>query len=144
MSLHQGKFLPSPNPATRPFWDACKRRELIIQRCRNCAEHQFYPRSMCASCGSQDLHWVQASGSGTVLTWTVVRHPVSPAYADDVPYVIALVELDEGPRMMSQIVGSDPDSIRTGMTVEVCFEDRTDDITIPNFRSPGSGAADPA
>jgi len=140
VTRHKGKFLPVPNPATRPFWDACKRRELLIQKCPDCGAHQFYPRALCTSCGSLNLNWMRASGAGTVVSWTVVRHPVSPAYAEDVPFVIALVELEEGPRMMSQIVGGDPESVRSGMAVEVCFEDWTDEITMANFRCPGARA----
>jgi hypothetical protein len=70
-----------------------------------------------------------------VVTWTVVRHPVSPAYAADIPYVIALIELDEGPTMMAQIVDCAPESVHSGMPVDVCFEDWTEEITIPNFRT---------
>ena len=135
MSRHKGKFLPTPDPLTLPYWEACKRHELMIQECSQCGTRQFYPRSICTSCSDLDLSWVQASGSGTVVSWTVARLPVSPAYADDVPYVIALIKLDEGPVMMAQIVDSDPDSIQTGMPVDVCFEEWTEDITMPNFRA---------
>lgn len=134
MSKHEGKFLPSPKPATRPYWEACKRHELLIQECSQCGAQQFYPRTICASCSAAELHWVQASGFGTVVSWTIVRHPVSPAYAADIPYVIALIGLDEGPTMMAQIVDCEPESVQSGMPVEVCFEDWTPDITMPNFR----------
>ena len=134
MSKHEAKFLPSPTPTTQPYWEACKRHELLIQECSQCGLQQFYPRTICRSCSAADLRWVQASGFGTVVSWTVVRHPVSPAYAADIPYVIALIELDEGPTMMAQIVGCEPESVHGGIPVEVCFEDRTEEITMPNFR----------
>ena len=135
MSNHEGKFLPSPKPGTTQYWEACKRHELLIQECSQCGTKQFYPRTICSSCSATELQWVQASGSGTVVTWTVVRHPVSPAYAADIPYVIALIELDEGPTMMAQIVDCEPESVQSGMLVDVCFEDWTEEITIPNFRA---------
>ncbi len=134
MSRHEGKFLPIPNPVTRPYWEACQRHELLLQKCSQCGEHQFYPRIVCGSCASSELRWVQASGLGTVVSWTVVRHPVAAAYADDIPYVIALIQLDEGPTMMSQIVDCDPDSLSSSLQVEVCFEEWTEEITMPNFR----------
>jgi len=140
VNRHEGKFLPSPNPTTLPYWEACKRHELLIQECSLCGARQFYPRTMCSACSATELTWLQASGFGTVLSWTVVRHPVSPAYADDVPYVIALIELDEGPVMMAQVTHCEPESVQTGMPVEVCFEEWTEDITMPNFRArPGTG-----
>jgi len=77
---------------------------------------------------------VESSGNGTVLTWTIVRHPVSEAYAGDIPYVIALIKLQEGPTMMSQIIDCDPESVRSGMRVEVSFQDWTDEISMPVFR----------
>jgi len=135
VNKHEGKFLPSPDPVTLPYWEACKRRELLLQECSGCGAVQFYPRTICVSCSAVELNWVQASGFGTVVSWTVARLPVSPAYADDVPYVIALIELDEGPVMMAQIIGCEPESVQTGMPVDVCFEDWTDDITMPNFRA---------
>jgi len=128
-----GKFLPPPTPISQPFWDACNRRELIIQRCSACGRHQFYPRSFCTECGHAKPEWVPASGRGTVLTWTIVRRPVSEAYAAGAPYVIALVRLAEGPVMMSQITGCDPEQVKTGMPVEVVFQTWADGVTLPNF-----------
>ena len=134
MSRHEGKFLPSPNPATLPFWEACKRHELLIQECSRCGTRQFYPRSICGTCSAAAPAWQRASGSGTVISWTIVRHPVSPAYADDVPFVLALIELEEGPVMMAQIVDIGPESVQSGMPVDVCFEEWTEEITMPQFR----------
>jgi hypothetical protein len=96
--------------------------------------HQFYPRSICTGCSSSSLDWVKASGRGTVLSWTIVRHPVSEAYADDIPYVIALIKLQEGPTMMSQIIDCDPESVHSGMQVQVSFQDWTDEVSMPVFR----------
>lgn len=134
MSKHTGKFLPVPTPCTLPYWEGCKLHELRLQHCSQCDTRQFYPRSICSSCSSSELDWVAVSGRGTVLTWTIVRHPVSHAYADEVPYIIALIELEEGPVMMAQVIDCEPEAIQTGLPVDVCFEEWTGDITMPNFR----------
>lgn len=134
MSQHASKFLPQPQPGTKPFWDGCKRHVLLLQKCDQCGMYQFYPRSICTRCSASSLDWVEASGRGTVLTWTIVRHSVSEAYADDIPYVIALIKLQEGPTMMSQLIECDQESVQSGMRVQVSFQDWTDDISMPMFR----------
>ena len=134
MSTTQGKFLPRPTPGSKPFWDGCRDGELLIQHCAACGHYQFYPRILCTNCNSRDLGWARSAGSGKVITYTVVRHPVSPAYADDVPYVIALIRLGEGPVMMSNVVQCEPADVQTGMPVEVVFEAWSDEITMPVFR----------
>jgi uncharacterized OB-fold protein len=139
VNQHAGKFLPSPQPGTKPFWDGCKRHQLLLQKCSQCGTHQFYPRVICSSCSADSPEWVEASGTGTVLSWTIVRHPVSEAYADDVPYVIALIKLQEGPTMMSSIIDCNPESVQSGMRVEVSFQDWTDEISMPMFRLRSDG-----
>jgi uncharacterized OB-fold protein len=94
---------------------------------------QFYPRIVCTECTSRNLEWVKASGQGKIRTFTIVRLPVSEAYAADVPYVVALIELEEGPTMMSNVVDCDPEALRIGDPVQVLFEDWSDDISIPKF-----------
>jgi len=111
----------SPIPRTQLWWEAVERGELLIQRCASCGSYQFYPRVLCTRCWSEDLGWVQAIGSGRIWTFTVVRMPGHAAWAPDVPYVIALIELDEGPRMMSRVVDSDPREVRVGQRVRVNF-----------------------
>ncbi|MDR7551332.1 MAG: Zn-ribbon domain-containing OB-fold protein [Armatimonadota bacterium] len=128
------RLLPQPSPLTAPFWQAARRRELLVQRCCACAGFVFYPRWNCPHCGARDLEWVRVSGRGTVYTYTVARRPTHPAFADRVPYVIAIVELEEGPRMTTNIVGCDPDTVRIGMPVEAVFEDMSEDITLVMFR----------
>jgi uncharacterized OB-fold protein len=134
MSPHEGKFLPRPTPETATFWAGCREGRLLIQRCTACGQHQFYPRMVCTSCSSARLDWVEASGRGKVRSFTVVRRPVTEAYAADTPYVIALIELDEGPTLMSNVVDGDPARVSIGMPVEVLFEAWSDDITMPLFR----------
>ena len=127
--------LPVPTPETRPFWEAAHRHELLLQRCRACGRHHFYPRGACPHCLSADLEWQRVSGRGTLHTFTVV-HRGARNYPLPSPYVLAVVELEEGPRLMSNLVGVEahPGHIRIGMPVEVVFDDVTPEITLPRFR----------
>ncbi len=128
------KPLPVPTLETRAYWEGCKQHELRIQQCAACGQHQFYPRLYCSKCFSDRVEWVKASGRAKVTTFTIVRRPVSPAFADDVPYVVALVTLDEGPTMMTNIVGIAPEKVEIGMPVTVTFDDWTEEISIPKFK----------
>jgi uncharacterized OB-fold protein len=128
------KFMPAKNPETEAFWKACQQRRLLIQHCSHCDHYQFYPRSLCVSCGQRDPEWFEASGRGKVESWTVVRTPVSPAYAELIPYVIALIRLEEGPCMMGQLRDCDVESVQTGMAVTVVFEDWSEQVTMPLFK----------
>lgn len=127
------KHFPRPTPETEAYWQGCRNHELLIQRCVQCSEFQFYPRIICTNCASKNLEWVKAGGQGKILTYTVVRRAVSEAYAGDVPYVVALIRLDEGPTMMSNVVQCDPETLKIGDRVEVLFEDWSKDISIPKF-----------
>jgi uncharacterized OB-fold protein len=128
------KPVPVPKAETLPYWEGCKRHELKIQKCADCGNLQFYPRVICAKCFSDHVEWVKTSGRGTVLSYTVIYRPVSEAFAADVPYVLALVTLAEGPNMLTNIVGCPPEKVVIGMPVEVTFEDWTDEISIAKFR----------
>jgi len=89
------------DPTTAPFWDACREHRLMVQKCSDCSAHQFYPRPFCLACEGESLDWVEVSGSGTIYSKTVVRIPVTPDL--EPPYALAIVELDEGPRLLSNI-----------------------------------------
>ena len=133
--------LPEPTPETREFWDGAKRGELRIQRCRNCGEAYFYPRPFCPRCSSRDVEWFSASGRGKLHTY-VISHRAAPGFQDYTPYVIAIIELAEGPRMMTNIVGVEPkpENLPIDMAVEVTWEPH-EDITLPLFRPvAGDGA----
>ncbi len=134
MTDHSGKFLPRPRPETAAWWQSCRQHKLMIQRCSGCGAFQFYPRIVCSSCMSSQVEWVRSAGRGKVLTFTVCRLPVAEAYAADVPYVVALIRLDEGPTMMSNIVECDVESVAIGMPVEVVFENWSEEISVPQFR----------
>ena len=129
------KPMPVPDADSRPFWEACREHRLRIERCAECHAARFPPVAVCPHCGSPRSQWVTASGRGTVFSWIVVRHPVPrDVYAGEVPYVVALVELEEGVRMPTNIVGCAPEAIRPGMPVEVVFDDVSAEITLPRFR----------
>jgi uncharacterized OB-fold protein len=134
MTGQTDKFLPCPTPESAPFWQGCRDHKLLLQYCAACGAHQFYPRIICANCMSEQLEWREASGRGIVETYTIVTRAVSDAYAADAPYVIALITLDEGPRMMSNVIGCDVESVKCGVAVEVVFEQWSAEITMPKFR----------
>lgn len=115
--------LPIPTADTRPFWDACARGELVYQYCTACSRPQFYPRSLCVKCHSNVLEWRRSSGFGRVYSHTTVHRAPSPAFKGMVPYVIALVDLDEGFRVMLNILGCDPRSVAIGSRVRAVFRE---------------------
>lgn len=124
--------LPQPSALSQPFWDACKRGELVVQRCGDCGEHVFIPQVACTRCFSPKLAWVPSSGRGTVYSFTIVHRPQQPAFT--VPYVVAIVEMEEGWYTLTNIVGCDPEAVRIGLPVEVEFREMSDTITLPLFR----------
>ena len=125
--------LPRPYQDTAEYWAAAREHRFVIQRCNFCGKHQFYPRGVCSHCLSSELEWCEASGNGTVYSYSVNHRAPHPGFADDLPFVLAIVELEEGPRMMTNIVVSDPDSVTFGMAVRVTFDDVTDQVTLPKF-----------
>jgi len=130
--------LPVPTPETRPFWEAARRHELQIQACRACGTYLFFPRALCPRCFAADLEWRRVSGRGTLHTFTIVERG-QRGFPLATPYVLAVVELAEGPRMMTNLVGIEPDpaTVRIGMPVEVVFDDVTPEVTLPRFRPAG-------
>lgn len=128
------KTLPVPTEETRPYWEGCCAHELRIQQCGACGHFQFYPRLYCTACMSEQVAWVRASGRGRVVSFTVVYRPVTAAFAADVPYVVALIRLDEGPQLMSNVVGCEPERVTIGMAVTVTFEDWSEDVSVPKFQ----------
>ena len=127
------KPLPTIVGETRPYWEMCKRGQLMVQRCDSCQEYQFYPRGIGANCWSNDIQWVASSGRGTVWTFTVTYQNRTTGF-DQGPYVLALVELEEGVRMFTNVVECAPGDVKIGMPVEVTFVQATDQITIPYFK----------
>lgn len=116
---------------TEPWWKGTEAKSLLIQACNQCDHQQFYPRSTCTSCGSTDLAYKEATGTGRIYSFTVVHRAPHEAFTP--PYVVALVRLDEGPVMMTNITGCDPDDIRCDMAVTVTWEDLPDGRRLPMF-----------
>ena len=127
------KAAPKPTPETAPYWEAANRGELRIQQCNVCSRHYFYPRNACPHCGSTDVTWVTVSGRGRLHTY-VINHRPAPGFEEEAPYAIAVVELEEGPRMMANIVGvpNTPDELELDMPLEVRFESRGEQM-VPVF-----------
>lgn len=122
---------PAASALSAPFWAGCRAGELRVQRCPGCGHHQFYPRLQCVACGRPEPEWVVTAGRGTVSTFTRVHVPLSEAWADAVPYWVALVRLDEGPTLMTNLI--DTEDAQVGMAVEVRFHTRPDGTTVPQF-----------
>ena len=126
--------LPLPGPDDQAFWEGAKRHELLIQRCTGCGALRFWGRPMCSQCQSFDSEAVHASGRGTIWSFTTTYHGWSRAWREAVPYTVVVVQLDEGPRMTSNLVDADPETIQVGQPVEVVFDDVTPEVTLPKFR----------
>jgi uncharacterized OB-fold protein len=128
-----GKAVPVPTPETQPYWDGCAAGELRIQRCVDCGEPYFYPRPICPSCGSGSVEWFTASGRATLYSY-VINHRPAGGFEAEAPYAIAVVQLAEGPRMMSSIrdVPATPEALVLDMPLRVAFEQRGD-VWLPVF-----------
>lgn len=129
------KPLPWKDPESAPFWEGCARHELLIPQCRSCGTFRFPPTSLCPHCHSPDLDWRRSPGNGKIFSWIVVRHPVPrDAFEESVPYVVALVELPEGVRMVGNIQGCGVEEIEADMPVAVTFRDIGEGVSLPVFR----------
>ena len=124
--------LPAMSALTRPFWDAAAQGRLLLPRCNACGRHFFAPEVACTHCFALDWQWVEASGRGTLYSHTVVHRPPAPGFV--VPLVLAVVDLDEGPAMLSNLVGCAAEDIRIGMALRVGFEQVAADVHLPRFR----------
>jgi uncharacterized protein len=130
------RALPRPDHASRHYWQSAADGSLVLQRCTQCHQFQFYPRSLCATCAG-DTEWVKASGRGTLYTYTVIRQNRAEAFAPLSPYAVGIVELDERVRMMSNIVDCEIDALRVGMPLEVVILRAADDVGLPFWRPLG-------
>lgn len=132
MTTNDLKPVPTIDPDSAPYWQALQEGRLILKSCSDCGKSHFYPRELCPHCHSDQLSWIDASGAGEVYSYTVCRRPAGPAFAEEVPYVVAIIELDEGPRMMSRIL-CEPELVSIGQRVTVRFEHQSDELTLPMF-----------
>jgi len=128
------KQIPLPRPTTisRPYWDACQDERLTVQRCSDCASYVFIPQPCCGECQSEKLEWVESSGRGTLYSFSTVYRPQQPVF--ETPYTVVVVELDEGYHMLSNLIGVEPEDVEIGTPLEVFFEKKSDEITLPYFR----------
>jgi uncharacterized OB-fold protein len=130
------RALPKPTPETQPYWDGAREGRLMLPWCLDCAQPHFHPRAICPHCGGGRLEWRQASGRGRLHTY-VINHKPAPGFEDRVPYVIAVVALEEGPRMMANLLTAGPPTpaaLSIDMKLRVVFEAVSDRITLPQFR----------
>jgi len=134
MSAKYAKPLPRADEESKGYWEACRRHELVVQCCRACGTLRHYPRALCPACLSDETEWQRCSGRGTVYTFTVTYQNQAPGFRDALPYVLAYVELEEGVRLLTNIVDCAPDDVRIGQPVEVVWDDVTPDVTLPKFK----------
>ena len=135
--------VPQPiTPESKPYWDGLKEGKLMLPRCGACKQAFFYPRVFCPKCHSRDVSWVQATGKGTLHSFGIGHQSFNKAFKMPPPYVLALVQLDEGPRMMTNLINvvADPTAIKCDMPVQVVFHKVTDDVTVPLFEPAKGGA----
>jgi uncharacterized OB-fold protein len=131
------KPLPTVTTLTKPFWEYCAKHQLRMQFCTNCSEWIWYPKAWCPSCGKRSgIEWREVSGKGKLYSFTIIRQVIdnSPAFNSEIPFVIGLVELEEGPRIYSDVTGSKPEEVAIGDEVVVYFEDVAPEISLPKFR----------
>lgn len=134
-------IVPGMTELTAPYWDAAREQRLVVQECLLCRQVWHPPLHRCPHCHAADLGWRPVSGDGTVYTYTVVRHPTHFAFADEVPYILAIVELAEGPRLVTAITGAEPGQVRQGQPVRAVFREISDTVTLPYFEpAPVPGA----
>ena len=129
--------LPPPmTPEAMPYWEGLREEKLMLPKCDDCGKAFFYPRIACPHCHSRNVGWIQASGKGKLYSFEIAHRSLNPAFKIEAPYVLAMIELEEGPRMMSNLIDIEPDPavIKCDMPVEVVFEKQTDEVTLPLFR----------
>jgi hypothetical protein len=135
--------LPHPiTPEAKPYWEGLRQGKLMLPRCQACGRAFFYPRVICPFCASDRIEWIQATGRGRLYAFEIAYQTFNKAFKVRTPCVLAMVELEEGPRLMSNLIGVEPDPrhVRCDMPVEVTFEKLTDEITLPLFRPVGGAA----
>ena len=130
--------LPTPiTPEAKPFWDGCRAEKLMLPRCESCGHVFFYPRIVCPRCHARTIGWMQASGRGTLHSFEIAYQAFQKAWKIKPPYVLAMVQLEEGLRLMTNVVGCPVDAVRIGIPVEVAWEDVTSEISVPVFTASG-------
>ncbi len=127
------KPLPTVTPDNEPFWDACKRHLLALQKCKDC-DNLRLPGPICPNCLCMEAEWTPLSGRGKLFAWTIIHQRYHKGFAEETPYNVAIVELEEGPRLLTNIVDCANEDLRVDMAVDVVFDDVTEEITLPRFK----------
>lgn len=130
--------LPTIEDETRPFWEGTRAGKLLLRSCTACGAVHYYPRPFCPTCWSDDVEWVEAVGRATLYTHSTVHMNDLPPFGERVPYVAAVVELEEGPRMMTEVIDCPVEDLAVGMALELTFRELTDEVTIAIFRPASS------
>lgn len=128
------RILPAPDADSKLFWEGCREHRLKFQQCAECGEVRWPPSILCPGCHSQDTRWIEASGRGVIYTFAVYHQAFHPAFKGKLPYVVAVVKLDEGPMLLTNIVGRSPDSLACEMPVQVEWDDISEEYSLPKFR----------
>ena len=128
------KPIPTPSEDSQTYWDATRNHELKLQQCGECSAFRFPPAEVCSECTAEAYQWKPVSGKGRVFSFVIYHRAFHRGFADELPYVVAVIELDEGPRMLSNVTGCKPEEVRCDMPVEVTYEDITGEMTLPKFR----------
>jgi uncharacterized OB-fold protein len=128
------RIIPPITEELRPFFEGARNRQLVVQKCERCAKVRFPPAPICPECLSHDLRWTAVSGRGRVFSYSVMHRAYHPAFANKVPYALVVIELEEGGKINSNVVGIEPHRLRCGMAVEVTFEQVSDEVVLPKFK----------
>lgn len=128
------KPIPVPSPESQPYWDGLREHKLLTPRCDACESYWFPPALLCPRCNSAKWTWTAVSGRGRIFSYVVYHRVYHPGFADEVPYAVAVIELDEGPRLISNVIGVAPDKLVCDMKVEVVYQPITEAITLPKFK----------
>jgi uncharacterized protein len=128
------KLVPQPDGLNAEFYAHCAAGELRFQRCTACATWRHPPRVRCAACGSDEVEWALASGRGQIYSWTITHRPLDPGFADEVPYAVLVVEMEEGPRLVGNLRELAPSDLALGLAVEVVFEPVAEHVALTQFR----------
>lgn len=128
------KPLPQTNADNKPFWDGCRQHQLRFQKCENCGHVRWPPAVICPICHSSEMKWIVAGGKGKVYSFAICHQAFHEAFVNDLPYLIAIVQLEEGPHMLTNIVGCIPKDVHCDMPVEVIWDDITDEFSLPKFK----------
>jgi uncharacterized protein len=132
--LQYQKPLPAISSLNRPFWEGLKHRELRLQKCKGCGKVWYPPSPLCPSCWSREFTWTRLSGRGRVSSWVVFHQSYFRGFDNELPYNVAEVELEEGPRLLTNLIGIANDQLRAELPVEVVFEDATEEVTLAKFK----------